>query len=165
VNPHDVSWVDLGDASDEEGSIRIKSVDMHGRRQVRSRRNGIDSEVPSFDVSIVRYVHAGRSIKHVTQQDPKYVTMPGTSMARMQHWAKTEGRSRNAGTTGRSVGGAAVTGHGRAKVKTGGGSLRSGSMASAASTDSGGASEQRRPVKTAPSVLAGVAAERSARFG
>jgi mediator of replication checkpoint protein 1 len=93
------------------------------------------------------------------------VTMPGTTIARMQHWAKVEGRSRNAGTTGRSGGGAAVTGHGRAKAKTGGGSLRSGSTTSVASTDSGRATEQRRPVKAMPSVLAGVAAERSARFG
>lgn len=91
--------------------------------------------------------------------------MPEQNITRMQYWAKVEGRSRNAGTTGRSVGGAAVTGHGRGKVKTGGGSLRNNSMASIASTESSRVLEQRRSVKAVPSLLASVAADRSTRFG
>ena len=62
------------------------------------------------------------------------------------------------GTTGRSTGGAAVTGH---KVKTGGGSLRNvPEPASNASSKSG------RGLKPHKSLLAGVAAERrNTRFG
>jgi mediator of replication checkpoint protein 1 len=164
VDPHDVSWIDL-DASDGEGSVRVKPIDLHLRKQVRPRRRETDNGDldSSFDVSILRYIPVRRS-DHEVQQAPKLVTLPEKNMARMQSWAKIEGRSRNAGT-GRSVGGAAVTGHGRAKVKTGGGSLRNSSTASAASTDSSRAFEQRRPVKAMPSLLAGVAADRSTRFG
>jgi hypothetical protein len=165
VDPHDVSWIDL-DASDGEGSVRVKPIDLHLRKQVRPRRREMDNGDldSSFDVSILRYIPVRRSDYEV-QQAPKLVTLPEKNMARMQSWAKIEGRSRNAGTTGRSVGGAAVTGHGRAKVKTGGGSLRNSSTASAASTDSSRSFEQRRPVKPIPSLLAGVAADRSTRFG
>ena len=162
---NDVSWIDP-DRSDGEGSVRVKPVDIHLRRnQARSQRKGIDNMDfdSSFDVSI-RSISVVHGSNHKVHQAPKSVILPETTKASMQSWAKTEVRSRNAGTTGRSVGGAAVTGHVRAKVKTGGGSLRH-SSASAALTDSGRASEQRRPVKSMPSLLAGVAADRTTRFG
>jgi hypothetical protein len=76
----------------------------------------------------------------------------------MSNWAKTEGRSRNAGT-GRASGRTAVTGQ-MAKAKSGGGSLRT-SVQSQAGGKSG---EARRPLKVQASVLAGVASDRSARF-
>lgn len=63
--------------------------------------------------------------------------------------------------TGRSVVGAAVTGHG--KAKSGGGSLRNVKVAPASSSASSQAPEQRRSLKAKPSMLAGVA-DRSARF-
>jgi mediator of replication checkpoint protein 1 len=72
----------------------------------------------------------------------------------MQQWAKSEARTKNNGT-GRSAVGAAVTGH-KAKVKAGGGSLRtlaSGSTSSVPVT-------LRKPVKTA-SVLSTVSDKRS----
>lgn len=80
------------------------------------------------------------------------------NLNRMQSWAKVEGRSRNAGTTGRSVGGSAVTGH---AVKSGGGSVRS--VRSAHSASSRASGEQRRPLKAVPSMLSGLA-DRSTRF-
>jgi mediator of replication checkpoint protein 1 len=64
----------------------------------------------------------------------------------MQKWAKSEARTKNNGT-GRSAVGAAVTGH-KAKVKAGGGSLRtlpSGSTSSAPSAPV----TSRKLVKTA----------------
>lgn len=90
------------------------------------------------------------------------MTKAETSM-RAKDWAKQEGRTRNAGTTGRSVGGAAVTGH---KVKAGGGSLRNKSMQGSASSAPSKSTERPRPVKAQPSLLAGVADERrKTRFG
>jgi mediator of replication checkpoint protein 1 len=79
----------------------------------------------------------------------------------MQSWATVENKSRNVGT-GRSAVGAAVTGHNKAKVKTGGGSLRSGQLAATSSAFSG-PSHPRKLLRAVPSVLAGVA-DRSARF-
>ncbi|KAJ7162546.1 hypothetical protein C8R43DRAFT_1123248 [Mycena crocata] len=75
---------------------------------------------------------------------------------RLQRWAKTEGRSRNVGT-GRASGRNAVTGQ-VAKAKSGGGSLRAGLQRSEKPA------EARRPVKAQPSVLVGVASDRSSRF-
>lgn len=92
----------------------------------------------------------------------KSVVMAEGSRNRMQSWAKVEGRSRNAGTTGRSVGGSAVTGH---KVKTGGGSLRNSKAGNTGSVGSGTTAELRRPpVKAVPSFLASVEADKSTRF-
>jgi len=61
----------------------------------------------------------------------------------MQKWAKSEARTKNNGT-GRSAVGAAVTGH-KAKVKAGGGSLRTLPSGSTSSVPVA----SRKPVKTA----------------
>lgn len=97
---------------------------------------------------------------------PKTSHVEERERLRMQSWAKTEARSRTAGTTGRGVGGAAVTGHSsRARAKEGGGSLRSGQAApSGSSSASRGENKSRKPLKSMPSMLASVA-DRSARFG
>lgn len=84
------------------------------------------------------------------------------TMDRLSKWAKVEGRSRNAGTTGRSVGGAAVTGH-ATRAKTGGGSLRNSAAGSSASTSSSKA-PQRKSMKAKASFLKGVVADKSAYF-
>lgn len=75
----------------------------------------------------------------------------------LANWARGESRTKNIGT-GRSAVGAAVTGH-KAKVKMGGGSLRTVSSGSASTT----AVAPRKPVK-APSMLAAVS-DKSSRFG
>jgi mediator of replication checkpoint protein 1 len=75
---------------------------------------------------------------------------------RIQKWAKGEARSANKGT-GRSAVGAAVTGH-KAKVKAGGGSLRtlaSGSVSTMAAAP-------RKPVKSASALS--VLSDKSDRF-
>lgn len=57
VDLHDVSWIDL-DASDGEGSVRVKPVEMYPRKQARSGRRGIDNANfdSGLDVSIFRYM-------------------------------------------------------------------------------------------------------------
>lgn len=76
-------------------------------------------------------------------------------LERSRTWAKNETRNMT-GSTGRVVGGIAVTGHGN-KAESGRGSLRSkGSLASASSVSSsklGG----KKPLKPEGSVLAGIA--------
>lgn len=83
------------------------------------------------------------------------------TMDRLSKWAKVEGRSRNAGTTGRSVGGAAVTGH-ATRAKTGGGSLRNSAAGTSATSSS--KAPQRKPMKAKASFLKGVVADKSAYF-
>ncbi|KAJ6539028.1 hypothetical protein B0H19DRAFT_1269396 [Mycena capillaripes] len=75
---------------------------------------------------------------------------------RLKGWAKTEARSRHAGT-GRASGRNAVTGQ-QARAKAGGGSLRT------AAPGAGRPAEVRRPLTVKPSVLSVVASDRSQRF-
>jgi mediator of replication checkpoint protein 1 len=96
------------------------------------------------------------------QLAPKSHLMAEGTIDRMSKWAKVEGRSRNSGTTGRSVGGAAVTGH--AKAKTGGGSLRTSSAAGNSALTSSSKATQRKPAKAQASFLKGVVADKSAYF-
>lgn len=71
---------------------------------------------------------------------------------RARAWAKNEARTQT-GSTGRLVGGIAVTGHGN-RAKNGGGSLRSKvSLGSDSSSNLGG----KKPLKAEGSVLAGIA--------
>ncbi|KAF8897205.1 hypothetical protein BD779DRAFT_1489499 [Infundibulicybe gibba] len=142
LDPNDVSWIDNG--SEDESSLRVKSVPTAIRKTHPHR--GVNTVDTEFDG---------------TTELRKSTVEKECERNRMQSWARGERRSRNAGT-GRSVGGAAVTGHGRAKLKTGGGSLRNPSAANPASSDQV-PSQSRRPLKATPSVLAGVA-DRSARF-
>lgn len=72
-------------------------------------------------------------------------------------WYKDNSRSRNQGTSRRTEG-AAVTGHGKSKVKIGGGSVRQDVSSSSAAS-----SRSTKPLKAVASVLAGL--DRSARFG
>jgi mediator of replication checkpoint protein 1 len=76
---------------------------------------------------------------------------------RMQKWAKTEARTKNNGT-GRSAIGAAVTGH-KAKVKAGGGSLRTLAPSSASAVPV----VPPKPVKAAS--MLSVVSDKSSRFG
>ncbi|KAG6866491.1 hypothetical protein C0991_003035 [Blastosporella zonata] len=142
LDPTDVSWVD-GDQSDEEGGVRVRPLPSKPGKQLTEHRRQDQTE---FDETL--------------SMPPPKAVFPEHSISRMHTWAKTEGRSRHNGTTGRNVGGAAVTGH---KAKFGGGSLRKG--APSVATASGESSEPRRPAKE-PSFLAKVAADsRTKRFG
>ena len=76
---------------------------------------------------------------------------------RIQKWAKSEARTKNNGT-GRSAVGAAVTGH-KAKVKAGGGSLRT----LASDSTSTVPVAPSKPVKAAS--MLSVVSDKSSRFG
>lgn len=74
---------------------------------------------------------------------------------RLRAWAKAESRNMT-GSTGRRVGGIAVTGHGL-KTKNGGGSLRSkGSVTSTGSSASSSGLGGKKSLKAEGSVLAGL---------
>ncbi|KAJ7507438.1 hypothetical protein B0H11DRAFT_2271120 [Mycena galericulata] len=97
-------------------------------------------------------------LKTVSRQGRKDVsaeTIAGREQVRLLDWARREGRTRNAGTV-RASGRTAVNAQ-KARVKSGGGSLRPGVAPKAAEAP-------RRPLKVQASVLAGVASDRSTRF-
>jgi len=74
---------------------------------------------------------------------------------RARAWAKNEARMKT-GSTGRLVGGIAVTGHGN-RAKNGGGSLRSKASLGSVSADSSSNLSGKKPLKAEGSVLAGIA--------
>jgi mediator of replication checkpoint protein 1 len=76
---------------------------------------------------------------------------------KLRSWAKGQGNGNHG--TGRSAVGAAITGHTKAKVKTGGGSLRTGQVA----TGSQSTSSTPREVEKGRSMLS-VVSDRSSRF-
>ncbi|KAF8665746.1 hypothetical protein AX16_000194 [Volvariella volvacea WC 439] len=159
LNPHDVSWIDDDmSADDTEGPhVRIKEMPtnrpgrrfINGRDSGLARQQGIETESPADLIG-----RPGVSADDVEEE---------RNRARLQSWAKAESRSRVAGTTGRSVGGAAITGHvtAQSRAKQGGGSFHSGPAKS--STQDADEKPQSRPLKAMPSVLAGVS-DRSNRF-
>jgi len=78
---------------------------------------------------------------------------------KLRSWARGQG-SGNQGT-GRSAVGAAITGHAKAKVKTGGGSLRTGQVATGSQSMSSASAP--RKVEKGRSMLS-VVSDRSSRF-
>ncbi|KAJ7499242.1 hypothetical protein FB451DRAFT_31624 [Mycena latifolia] len=130
-------------------------------------RQELDEAEPAMDVEDVSWVD-GEASDSEGQTKVKTIsvrrgtearnTVESPERKRMHNWAKTEGRSRNAGT-GRASGRTAVTGQ-MAKAKAGGGSLRTGAQAQ----PGGKPGDGRRPVRSQASVLAVVASDRSARF-
>ncbi|KAG6833852.1 hypothetical protein H0H87_011786 [Tephrocybe sp. NHM501043] len=136
----DVSWVD-DNLSDEEGALPVKSLIPKMAKQPADRR----ADHTDFEADF-----------GAMSMPPPLAVITEYSKGRMQTWAKIEGQSRHSGTTGRNVGGAAVTGH---KTKSGGGSLRKGPAAADE------VPELRRPPTKEPSFLAKVTADsRTARF-
>jgi len=131
LDPHDIGWIDAED--DEEGhAIQVKTVLMQHPFYRRPNQGNGETE---FTFS--------RPIAASAEPD------------RMQKWAKSEARTKNNGT-GRSAVGAAVTGH-KAKVKAGGGSLRTLASASTAPII------PPKPVKTTS--MLSVVSDKSSRFG
>lgn len=78
---------------------------------------------------------------------------------KLRSWAR--GQSSGNQGTGRSVGGAAITGHTKAKVKTGGGSLRTSQMATG--SQSSLTESVPRKLEKGRSMLS-VVSDRSGRF-
>lgn len=146
----------LQDEDDDSQNIRIKQAPVPRTVRTKSRPSAFNTLSGDINVSSAP-VDGNIDANHQP---------PGRDLARLQNWAKTESRSRTAGTTGRAGAGASITGHtsARARAKNGGGSLRAGAGASSKGDDGElSAKSAKRPLKAAPSILAGVA-DRSARF-
>ncbi|KIJ70449.1 hypothetical protein HYDPIDRAFT_78205 [Hydnomerulius pinastri MD-312] len=137
LDPEDTSWIDQSMANDDDDMVRVKVTQQRtGKPMVRRPNPGqVD-----FDM-----------------ERPKRHAESDQQRKKMLSWAK--GQSNRHQGTGRSANGAAVTGH--AKVKSGGGSLRSAQPSSL-----GAVSETRavpNKVSKAPSMLSTVS-DRSGRF-
>ncbi|KAG6877843.1 hypothetical protein C0993_003216 [Termitomyces sp. T159_Od127] len=139
LDPNDISWMD-DDQSDDD-NVRVKSIVSKAKKHFATHRKV--PEQTEFDVGF-----------EPLAMRPHKVDMAERSIK----WAKVEERSGHYGTTGRNVGGAAVTGH---QVRPGGGPLRNGSGG-----DSAANAESRRQVKAGDSVILRMAADtRITRFG
>ncbi|KAJ6627507.1 hypothetical protein B0H10DRAFT_1994915, partial [Mycena sp. CBHHK59/15] len=159
------------DSGDENGREVLTRKELTERLRAVARQEQAE---PELDVNDVSWVDRGSDdevetkIKSVSlrravvgqQLDGDIESRHGTTdereRKRLDIWAKREGRTRNVGT-GRASGRTAVTG--QSKPKTDGGSLRT----TGVQAGLGKPSEMRRSLKVQPSVLAGVASERSAR--
>ncbi|KAH0587272.1 hypothetical protein H2248_006076 [Termitomyces sp. 'cryptogamus'] len=141
LDPNDVSWMD-DNQSDQENHVRVKSVASKTKKHIPTRRKAPDQT--EFDVESLA------------------MPPPKADMAeRSVKWEKVEGRSSLSRTTGRNVGGTAVTGY---KVKSGGRSLRKGFVGGSAFTASAN-SGSRRQIRAEDSVLLKMAADgRTTRF-
>ncbi|KAI6165006.1 hypothetical protein EDD17DRAFT_1506348 [Pisolithus thermaeus] len=133
LDPTNTDWIDQS-AEDDPVGVRVNVMSHHTIRTTRRPNRNVD-----FDVEAPK-----RSIENDLEQK-QWIS-----------WAKDQG-GRHYGT-GRSATGAAVTGH--AKVKTGGGSLRSKAANAAGSESRAGSSR----LSKAPSMLSAVS-DRSSRFG
>ncbi|KAI6122780.1 hypothetical protein EV401DRAFT_1949860 [Pisolithus croceorrhizus] len=134
LDPTNTDWIDQS-AEDDPVGIRVNVMSHPTTRTTRRPNHGnvdLDVEAPK------------RSIENDLEQK-QWIS-----------WAKDQG-GRHYGT-GRSATGAAVTGH--AKVKTGGGSLRSKATNAVGSEPKAGSSR----LSKAPSMLSAVS-DRSSRFG
>ncbi|KAJ7667686.1 hypothetical protein DFH06DRAFT_225551 [Mycena polygramma] len=147
------------ESGDESEPEVITQKELFERMREVARQDSVE---PAMDVDDLSWMEDGDSdgetrTKVVTRQREVRNNLVGGAdreRERMNQWAKTEGRSRNAGTA-RASGRNAITGQ-MGRAKTGGGSLRTG--------PSGAKPEARRPVQGRPSVLATVASDRSTRF-
>ncbi|KAK7060206.1 hypothetical protein VNI00_000971 [Paramarasmius palmivorus] len=143
-NPRDVSWADVDDEVDEANVTVRVSLGKGSRisdRGVRRRDTEIDMDS--------QYTQLERSSSIMDTEEGR---------SRMESWAKTEERMRTRGGNGRSVAGAAITGH--RKLANGGGSLRRGHGSASATKPA-----DTRPVRAAPSLLKAPTLDRSSRFG
>ncbi|KAF5364311.1 hypothetical protein D9756_000776 [Leucocoprinus leucothites] len=142
-NYNDSSWIDEQlDASDGDGddSLRVSLV-KNSRKKASVPTTSTSTTKPEWDSVML----GGLRRRKESEKD----------VARSLKWAKQESRNTH-GSTGRKVGGIAVTGHGN-KTKSGGGSLRSmGSSASIVSSVSTSSSnlDGKKPLKAEGSVLA-----------
>ncbi|KAJ7638516.1 hypothetical protein FB45DRAFT_903108 [Roridomyces roridus] len=145
-------------SDDEEKPPAITRSELNEQLREVARQG---EDVPEMDVNDVSWMDQDDSDGEQTKQKMverrrgQQTRVLPHEHSRLEGWAKSERHSRNAGT-GRTSGRMAVTG---SRAKSGGGSLRSG-VPTAKPVDG-----TRRPVQVQPSVLAGVASERSSRFG
>ena len=150
LDPHDVRWVDAED-DEEPHTIAVKTVSM---RRVLHRPSNQGHADADFAFEVSRFPPFACILSDTFFQRPVGAF---TEPDRMQKWARSEARTKHNGT-GRSAVGAAVTGH-KAKVKAGGGSLRTLTSGSASTM----AVVPPKPVKVAS--MLSVVSDKSSRFG
>jgi len=138
MDPTDVSWVD----EDQDEVPQVKTI--NSRQRPRGRLQDLDSS--ELDGTL------GTAFRKSTEQ----------INASSKQWFVQENRSRNAGTS-RSVGGSAVTGHAKAKPKTGSLPSRKGSLMSNLHGGKAPTTENKGSVKPAPSMLS-VITDKSRHF-
>ncbi|KIM45915.1 hypothetical protein M413DRAFT_297297 [Hebeloma cylindrosporum] len=134
MDPEDVSWVE---DDQKEEITQLKTV--NSRQRPRGRLQ--DSDTSELDGTMGAFRRSGDQINVSSKQ-----------------WLAQENRSRNAGTS-RSVGGSAITGHAKAKSKTGAISSRKGTSAQ----DPPSSTTGNKGVKSAPSMLS-VITDKSRHF-
>lgn len=170
---------EMGDADDEsevdeEERRPLKTSEVQARLREMAQRTAeeaeddddepidfgalLDDEEEEEDVRF-RVIKTAPTRVPLADGDPEFQSRQASfdiaDNARLEKWARDERRKH--GGTGRATVSATITGN---KVKSGGGSLRPGQAAVDARQQ---LEARRRPVKAAPSVLAGVS--RAARFG
>ncbi|KXN87951.1 hypothetical protein AN958_07961 [Leucoagaricus sp. SymC.cos] len=138
----DVSWIDQQEV-DEGDSLKVQVVTVHPKKSaVPTTSTSFNTAKP---VAEWESFMLGGARRKENEKD----------VARSRAWAKSEARNMT-GSTGRLVGGIAITGLGN-KAKNGGGSLRSkGSSVSTLSSASSSSSASKKTVKPEGSVLAGL---------
>ncbi|EGO27257.1 hypothetical protein SERLADRAFT_413730 [Serpula lacrymans var. lacrymans S7.9] len=136
LDPEDASWLD---DIDEEGEQSFKVVSSKPTKSIRK----VNVDPADFD--------AERPTRNLESEQHN---------AKMISWARGQ-HGRNQGT-GRSAVGAAVTGHSKAKLKAGGGSLRTAQSSASSSNVADGKVNSRKLTKNS-SLLATVS-DRSSKF-
>ncbi|KAH7931349.1 hypothetical protein BV22DRAFT_1053282 [Leucogyrophana mollusca] len=142
LDPEDTTWVDRADVDDEDDDIHVKVLSMKACRNVARR--------PVAG-------HADFEIER-----PRRALESDQERTKLMSWAKGQGGHRNQGT-GRSAVGAAITGHARTKVKTGGGSLRTVQPTAPTPDNTSASRTSSSKLTKAASMLASVS-DRSSRF-
>ncbi|OJA13418.1 hypothetical protein AZE42_05784 [Rhizopogon vesiculosus] len=135
LDPEDISWIDRA----EEENDNIVPVKVMTERSRKTYAKG-----PALSQTDFGPERPNRTMENDQEK------------IKLRSWARGQG-SGNQGT-GRSAVGAAITGHAKAKVKTGGGSLRTGQAAGSKSTLT-----ESRKLEKGPSMLS-VVSDRSSRF-
>ncbi|KAF8974692.1 hypothetical protein BDZ97DRAFT_1774899 [Flammula alnicola] len=134
MDTKDVSWMDK---DTEEDAPRVKTISSRQRPRVRQQ----DLDPLEMDGTM------GPPFGKPTEQ----------LNASSKQWYAQENKSRNAGTS-RSVGGSAITGHTKAKPKTGTGSVRKGPLGKkSASASASSSTVGNKPVKAERSMLSAIA--------
>ncbi|KAG6901551.1 hypothetical protein C0995_010661 [Termitomyces sp. Mi166 len=162
LDPNDVSWMN-DNQSDDESHVRVKSVVSKAKKHSSTRRKAPDQTDFDVGTEVSLPILLKTAWLIILYLQSLAMPPPEADMAeRSIKWAKVEGRSSHNGTTGRNVGGAAVTGH---KAKAGGGSLRQGSVGGSTSMASAN-SESKQKVRAEDSVILKMATDsRTTRFG
>ncbi|KAG1753709.1 MRC1-like domain-containing protein [Suillus paluster] len=138
LDPEDTSWIDRAD-EENDGNVPVKVMAEHSSKPPAKR--------------------PAQSHTDFGLERPNRILENDQEKTKLRSWARGQGGG-NQGT-GRSAVGAAITGHAKAKVKIGGGSLRT--AQAAAGSNSVSSAPVPRKLEKGRSMLSGVS-DRSSRF-